>query len=93
MSSDSNSKKLKFFLLSNKRKDADGSVVGKLKEKIESMGHVCECRDEGSNLEIQSFYIQIQRMFPKMLILSWFLVVMEQFFRHQEIFMCFRSLF
>lgn len=34
MSSDSNSKKLKFFLLSNKRKDADGSVVGKLKEKL-----------------------------------------------------------
>ena len=55
MSSDSNSKKLKFFLLSNKRKDADGSVVGKLKEKIESMGHVCECRDEGSNLENTKF--------------------------------------
>ena len=55
MSSDSNSKKLKFFLLSNKRKDADGSVVDKLKEKIESMGHVCECRDEGSNLENTKF--------------------------------------
>lgn len=55
MSSDSNSKKLKFFLLSNKERCRWLSCWWRLKEKIESMGHVCECRDEGSNLENTKF--------------------------------------
>ena len=55
MSSDSNSKKIKFFLLANKRKDADGAAIDKLRRKIESMGHICECNDNNSNLENTKF--------------------------------------
>lgn len=55
MSSDSNSKKIKFFLLANKRKDADGAAIDKLRSKIESMGHICECNDSNSNLENTKF--------------------------------------